>query len=49
MSGNFDTVVIFPIYGQPGAIRKQDSGRMVFKTFIFIDSNLLSYLNWKQN
>ena len=49
MSVNFDAVVIFPIYGQFGAIRKPDSARMVFKTYIFIDSNLLSYLNWKQN
>ena len=49
MSVNFDAIVIFPIYGQFGAIRKPDSARMVFKTYIFIDSNLLSYLNWKQN
>ena len=26
MSGNFDVIVIFPIYGQSGAIRKLDSG-----------------------
>ena len=42
MSGNFDVIVIFPIYIQFGAIRKQDSGRIVFKTYIFINSNLLS-------
>ena len=42
-------VVIFPIYGQFGAIWKPDSGRAVCKTYIFINSNLLSYKSWKQN
>ena len=32
MSTNYDVIVIFPIYGQIGAIRKPDSGRMVCKT-----------------
>ena len=41
-SENCDVIVIFPIYGQFGAIRKPDSGRMVCKTYIFINSNLLS-------
>ena len=49
MSANCDIIVIFPIYGQFGAIRKPDFGRMVSKTYIFINSNLLSYKNWKQN
>ena len=49
MSENCDVIVIFPIYGQFGAIRKPDSGRIVCKTYIFINSNLLSYKNWKQN
>ena len=49
MSENFDVIVIFPIYGQFGAIRKPESGRIVWKTFIFINSNFLSYKNWKQN
>ena len=39
---------IFPIYGQFGAIWKPDSGRLVCKTYIFINSNLLSYKNWKK-
>ena len=43
MSENCDVIVIFPIYGQFGAIRKPDSGRIVCKTYIFINSNLLSY------
>ena len=47
MSGNCDVIVIFPIYIQFGAIRKQDSGRIVFKTYIFINSNLLSCKIWK--
>ena len=39
---NCDAIVIFPIYGQIEAIRKPDSGRIVCKTYIFINSNLLS-------
>ena len=49
MSENCNIIAIFPIYGQFGAIRKPDSGRIVCKTYIFINSNLLSYKNWKQN
>ena len=41
ISTNFEVIVIFPIYGQFGSIQKQDSGRMVCKTYIFINSNLL--------
>ena len=44
-SENCDVIAIFPIYGQFGAIRKPDSGRVVCKTYIFISSNLLSYKN----
>ena len=43
MSANCDVIVIFPIYGKFGAIRKPDSGRIVCKTYIFVKSNLLSY------
>ena len=32
MLANCNVIVIFPIYGQFGAIRKPDSGRIVFKT-----------------
>ena len=39
MLTNCDVIVIFPIYGQFGAIRKPDSGRIVCKTYIFIKSN----------
>ena len=49
MSKNCDVIAIFSIYGQFGAIWKPDSGRIVCKTYIFINSNLLSYKNWKQN
>ena len=38
-------VTIFPIYGQFGAIRKPDTGCIVCKIYIFINSNLLSYKN----
>ena len=43
MSDKYDVIVIFLIYGQFGAIRKPDSGRIVYKTYIFININLLSY------
>ena len=49
MSKNCDAIVIFTIYGQLGAIRQPDFGRIVCKTYIFISSNFLSYKNWKQN
>ena len=49
MSPNCDVIVFFPIYDQFAAIRKPDSGRMVYKTYIYINSNLLSYKTWKQN
>ena len=49
MSVNCEVIVIFLIYGQFGAIRKVDFGRMVCKTYIFIISSPSSYKNWKQN
>ena len=49
MSVNYDAVAILPIYEKFGAIRKPDSERMVCNSFIFINSNLLSYKNWNEN
>ena len=49
MSTNFDTIVILWIYTQFGPILKLDFGRMVCKTYFFINMNFLSYKNWKQN
>ena len=43
MSAYYDVIVIFPIYGQFGAIWKLDSRRIICKTYIFINTNLLSY------
>ena len=43
MSPNCDFIVIFLIDGQFGAIRKLDSGCIVCKIYIFINSNFLSY------
>ena len=40
MSANCDVPVIFQIYGQFAAFQKPDSGSMVYKTYIFIKSNL---------
>ena len=39
MSTDCDVIVIFPIYDQFEAIRKPDSGRIVCKTYIFINKN----------
>ena len=49
MSENCDVIVILSIYGQCGEIRKPDSVCIGCKTHKFINSNLLSYKNWKQN
>ena len=49
MSINWDVIVFFLIYAQFATIRKLDSGRMIYKYYIFINDNFLSYKNWKQN
>ena len=49
MSENCDIIVIFRIFGQFGAVRRPDSGHRVCKSYVFSNSNLLSYKNWKQN
>ena len=43
MSANSDVIffLFFPIYSQFAAIRKPDSGHMVYKTYIFISNNFL--------
>ena len=46
---NCDIIVIFPVYGQFGAIGTPDSGRIVCKVYIFFNSNFVLYKNWKQN
>ena len=38
-----DVIALFPIYGQCGATQKPDSGCIICKTYVFINSNLLSY------
>ena len=45
MSGNFDVIVIFRIFGQFGAVRRPDSGHRVCISYVFSNSNLLSYKN----
>ena len=42
---NCDVIVIFSICLQFGASQKPDSGRIVCKTYIFINSNLL-FCKW---
>ena len=49
MLENCNVIVILPIFGQFGAIRKPDSGHIACKSYIFINSNRLSYKNWKKN
>ena len=48
MSANINVIVFLSIYGQLAVIQKLDSGRMVYKTYNFINNNLFSYKNWKQ-
>ena len=43
MSKNFDVTDFFLIYGKFAAILELNSRRMVYKTYIFINSNLLPY------
>ena len=45
MLASYDVIVIFVISGQVGAIWKLDSGRIVCKSYIFINGNLISYKN----
>ena len=47
MSENCNVIVILAIYGQFGAIQKPNSECIVCKTYVFINSNLLSYKNRK--
>ena len=42
MSTNSDVIVNVMIYGHFGAIRKPDSRGIVYKTYIFINSDFLS-------
>ena len=49
MIENCAVIVFFPIYDLFTVIWKPHSGRMVYKTYIFINNNLLSYKSWKQN
>ena len=43
MLENCGVIAIFPIYGQFWTIRKPDSGRIIWKIYIFINSNFWSY------
>ena len=45
MSENCDVITIFRIFGQFGAIRRPDSGHRICKSYVFSNSNLLSYKN----
>ena len=45
MSENREVINMFSIYSKLEAIRKPDSGWIVCKTYIFINSNFLSYKN----
>ena len=45
MSENCDVIVIFQIFCQFGAVWRPDSGHRVCKSYVFSNSNLLSYKN----
>ena len=49
MEENCDVFAIFSIYSEFGGIQNLDFWRILCKTDIFTNSNLLSYKNWKQN
>ena len=49
MSANCDFIVIFLIFDQFGAMRELDSGCIICKAYIFINSILLPYKNWKKS
>ena len=49
MSEDCDVIVIFRIFCHFGAVHKPDSGHRVCKSYVFSNSNLLSYKNLKQN
>ena len=49
ISENCDVIVFFPIYSQFVALRKPDSARIVYKTYIFVKNNLFSYKSLKQD
>ena len=44
-SESCEVIVIFPIYSQFGEIQKPDLRHINYKTYIFNNSNLLSYKN----
>ena len=48
MLADCDVIVIFLIYDQFGAFWKPDSGGIICKNCIFINSNFLSYKNGKR-
>ena len=43
MSENCDVIVIFRIFGQFGAVRRQDFGHRVCRSYVLSNSNLLTY------
>ena len=45
MLENCDVIVIFRIFGQFGAVWRPDSGHRVCRSYVFSNSNLLSYKN----
>ena len=45
MSENCDVIVIFRIFDQFGAVQGLDSGYRACKSYVFSNSNLLSYKN----
>ena len=49
MVKNCDGLANFQIYSQVSAVWNPDSGRIFCKSYIFTNSNLLSYKNQKQN
>ena len=49
MSGNCDVIAIFQIFDQLGAVQRPDFGHRICKSYVFINSNLLSKKTLKKN
>ena len=49
MSEHLCVITNFLIFVQFGAVRRPDPRHRVCKSYVFSNSNLISYKNWKQN
>ena len=48
LSANYDVINIFPIYSGYAAIQNEDCRCLVYDSYIWSNSTLLSYKKWRQ-